>query len=157
MDFNLNTDLIAIRTLDVGYILSVLTNPKILDDISEDGFKIEMFKIDVINDYWVELLDGDLEIGVAQFKPVFSKMLDCHIHILPEHRKKYSKSFGTKLLEWADLNLKGSLLYTTVPVFCENVKNYLLSFDFKESGLLEKAWTKNGKLNDMWILTKRVK
>ena len=155
MDFNLNTDLIASRTLDVGYVLSILSNAEILDAISEDGFKIEMLKVDVIGDYWVELIDGNLEIGVAQFKPIFNKTYDCHIHILPQYRKKYSQDAGTKLLEWSSEHLKDSLLYTTVPVFCENVKRFLLSFGFKESGLLDKAWLKNGVLNDVSILTKR--
>ncbi len=156
MDFNLNTDLTVQRTLDVGYILKVLTNPEIFDAISEDGFNIKDFKIDVINDYWVEIIDGDIEVGVIQFKQMFNKCLDSHIHIFPEHRRKYSQDAGSKILEWVKENLNGSLLYTAVPVFCKSVRQFLLSFDFNEIGILEKSWLKNGIQNDMWILTKRV-
>jgi len=144
------------RTLDVGFILSVLTQPEILDSISEDGFKIEDFKIDVINHYWVGIYDGQTEIGVIQFRPMYKNCFDSHIHILPKYRKEYSQDAGAKILEWVSNNLGESLLYTGVPAFCESVKKFLLGFQFKEVGTLENAWLKNGVQNDMFILTKRI-
>lgn len=152
----MNTDLITFRTFDVSLVLTILNNEIILDAISEDGFDVNSFKIDVMKDHWIALIDGDKEIGVAQFKPMFNKCFDCHIHILPNYRKEYSEDAGKKLLQWADENLEDSLLYTNVPVFCKSVKAFLLNFGFKEVGLLEKAWLKNGIQHDMWILTKRV-
>ena len=145
------------RTLDVGLVLTILTNPDILDSISEDGFNVDDLDVNVIKDKWVGIFSGDIEIGAAQFRPMFNKCFDCHIHILPQYRKDYSQEVGVKLLKWCDENLSGSLLYTNVPIFCENVKQYLLSFGFKEIGILEKAWFKNGIQNDMTILTKRAK
>jgi len=144
------------RTFDVGFILDVLSNEEILDSISEDGFNVEMFNFDVIKDTWLKIENEGVLIGVVQFKPMFTNCFDSHIHILPKFRKAYSAKSGEMILKWCSENMSGSLLYTNVPDFCVNVKNFLLSFGFKEIGILEKAWTKNGIQNDMTILTKRV-
>jgi RimJ/RimL family protein N-acetyltransferase len=144
------------RTLNTGLCLEVLMNKEIYDSISEDGGDINNIKIDVIEEYWVDVYVNNKTIGVAQFKQMFNKCWDCHIHILPEFRKEYSKEAGMKLLDWCSENLKGSLLYTNVPVFCPNVIAFLKYFDFKEIGLLKGAWKKNGVQNDMMILTRSI-
>lgn len=152
------------RLFDVAVILEVLTNDIILDAISEDGFDVKDLpkSIDVVHDIWLELVsdsnDSWITIGVVQFKPMFSNCYAAHIHILPEFRKEFSMQAGDKILEYCSTSedLKGSLLYTNVPVFCENVKNFLLSFGFTEQGILPNAWKKNGKQNDMWILIKEI-
>jgi len=144
------------RTLDVGICLDVLTNKKIFDAISEDGADFNNLKIDVISDYWLVVYKGGDVIGVVQFKQIFNKCWDAHIHILPEYRK-YSKESGNKIWEWVETYLPDSLIYTTVPVISPNVRAFLESFSFKESGRLDRAWLKNGKLNDMWIMCRRAK
>jgi len=148
--------MIAQRTLDVGLCLEVLTEPKIFDAISEDGATINDLRVDVFDEYWIEIIDGDLVIGVAQFKPMFNKCFDSHIHIMPEYRKKHSINAGKALINWCKENLKGCLLFTTIPEFCPNVVSFLMAFEFKESGQLKKAWKKGGKQNDMTILTRSV-
>ena len=144
------------RTLNVGICLDILTDPNIFDSISEDGATIETLKIDVIKDYWLSIEDNEILIGAVQFKQMFNKCWDAHIHILPEHRKEYTKQAGAGIWEWIKDNLNGCLIYTNVPVFCPNVKEFLLAFGFKETGYLTKAWFKNGIQNDMWILTRSV-
>ena len=144
------------RTLDVGYCLSIITNSEIFNAISEDGMTIEKLKVDVIHDYWCEFIDGDIDIGVFQLKQMFNKTWDAHIHILPEHRKKYTQQAGGVMWKWIEDNLSGHLIYTTVPVFCPNVVRFLKGFDFKDSGILKNAWFKNGKQHDMTILTREV-
>ena len=145
---------IANRTLHVGDCLDVLLDEGIFQAISEDGATINDLRVDVFDEYWVEIKSNDLLIGVAQFKPMFNKCFDSHIHILPDHRKQYSLEAGKALITWCEEHLKGCLLFTTVPSFCPNVVNFLLAFDFKESGYLKGAWKKNGKQNDMTILTR---
>ena len=144
------------RTLDVGICLDVLMNENIFNSISEDGGTIEDLKVDVLNDYWLKITVDDIVIGVVQFKQMFNKCYDSHIHILPEHRKANSLSAGDKILEWCGENINGSTLYTNVPSFCENVKLFLIKFGFVERGVIPNAWNKNGKLNDMTILTRGV-
>tara|TARA_R110002020_G_C15911910_1_gene742045 strand:- start:178 stop:639 length:462 start_codon:yes stop_codon:yes gene_type:complete len=144
------------RTLDVGVCLDILTDKYIFDSISEDGATFKTLKVDVINDYWLTIKNTDGFIGVVQFKQKFNKCYDCHIHILKEHRKESSLDAGAKILDWCKENLKGSLLYTNIPEFCPNVKNFLLNFGFVENGVLHKAWFKNGKAHNMNILTREV-
>ena len=148
--------MIVYRTLDVGLCLEVLTDSYIFDCISEDTATIEDLKIDVITDYWLSIEVEDQVIGVVQFKRMFKNCFDSHIHILRQYRKGHSISAGKAILEWCNDNISGSLLYTNVPDFCPNVKRFLLSFGFTEQGVLPNAWCKNGKMNDMTILTKEI-
>jgi len=152
MDFNLNVE----RTFDVKLCLDILTDEDIFDSISEDNADTHNLKVDVVNDYWVKIeVDHDV-IGVLQLKSMFTNCYDSHIHILPEYRRDYSEQAGELLWNWLQENVKGSLLYTNVPVFCSNVKRFLLRFGFTEQGILPKAWKKNGRQNDMIILTREV-
>ena len=148
--------MIAKRTLDVGLCLDILTNETVFEAISEDDATFENLKVNVLDDYWVSMEINNAIVGVAQFKQMFNKCFDCHIHILPEHRKQHSMNAGSALLTWCKDNLAGCLLFTTIPEFCPNVVAFLKAFDFKESGALEKAWKKNGKQNNMTILTRRI-
>ena len=146
----------AERTLHVGEILDVLTNDIIFDSISEDGATFNDLRINVIDDYWVDLRVDGVLIGVTQFKPIFNKCYDAHIHILPKHRKLHSLNAGKALIEWCGENIGGCILYTTIPAFCKNVVNFLKVFDFNITGEIPLAWKKNGKQNDMIILTRSV-
>ena len=149
--------MIVRRTLDLGLILDILSDKEIFDSISEDGATFNDLNLDVLKHYWLEIEVNEYVIGVVQFKPMFSKCYDAHIHILPEFRREYSKEAGSKILEWCDANIPNSLIYTNVPEFCKNVIAFLESFDFEWSGKLSGAWLKNGINNDMIIYTKRVK
>ena len=146
--------MIADRTFDVGILIDILTDKDIFDSISEDGATFETLKFDVIYEHWISLTVNNKVIGVANFKQIFTKTYDCHIHILPKYRKEHSMMAGKLLIEWCDEYLPNSLLYTNVPKFCENVKRFLLSFGFEDIGILKKAWSKNGELHDMTILTR---
>ena len=148
--------MIAKRTLDVGLCLDILTNETVFEAISEDDATFENLKVNVLDDYWVSMEINNAIVGVAQFKQMFNKCFDCHIHILPEHRKQHSMDAGSALLTWCKDNLNGCLLFATIPEFCPNVVAFLKAFDFKESGTLEKAWKKNGKQNNMTILTRGI-
>ena len=141
MDFNLNVE----RTFDVKLCLDILTDEDIFDSISEDGATFDNLKVDVISDYWLKIVVNDELIGVMQLKQMFSKCYDSHIHILKEWRKKYSMMAGELILDWCRENITGSLLYTNVPEFCPNVKEFLIGFGFTEQGVLPNAWRKNGK------------
>jgi hypothetical protein len=154
MDINMIT---VQRTLDVGYCLKILTNPAIKSTIKEDGATNADLNIDVLNDYWVEFLDGDKELGVAFFHPIFGSCCEAHIHVLPEFRKEYSIEIGKSLWNWVENNLKDSLIVCNVPAIYPNVKSFLLTNDFKEVGTLDGAFLKDGKKQDVWIMQKRTR
>lgn len=134
-----------------------MLTPEIAATVREEGASIEDLKIDVIKDYWVDFEKDGVKMGVAQFSQKFANCYEGHIQVLPEYRKKYTQEIGVKLWGWVEENLPGSLIVTHVPFLYDNVKNFLLVNGFKQVGILEKAYRKEGKQNDMWILTKRAK
>lgn len=150
------------RTLDAGLIIDILMDDDIFDAISEDGGTHEDLKVDVFKDHWLHIIDnkeGNSNwpiMGCVQFKKIFKNTYDCHVHILPKYRKEFSLEVGDKILEWCEKHLPGVQLITNVPVICKNVKLWLEAFGFVETGILEKAWTKSGQLNDMWILSRGI-
>ena len=146
----------AKRTLNTGLCLEILMDSQIFDAISEDGATVNDVRVNIFDEYWVEITNNDVVIGVAQFKPMFNKCFDCHINILGEYRKEHALDAGNALIEWCKENLKGCLLFTTIPDFCPNVVSFLKAFGFEESGKLKCAWKKNGKQNDMTILTRSI-
>jgi hypothetical protein len=139
----------------VGYCYDILTHDEIAATIREDGARIEDLKVDVVGDCWVKFVDGDKQLGVAFFHPIYSGCFDAHIHVLPEFRKEYTKEIGLQLWQWVEENLPDSLIVTHVPKLYENVRRFLLMNEFKEVGTLEKAFLKEGKKQDMWIMSKR--
>lgn len=147
MDFSLIT-----RTLNVGNILTVLCDDVIFNAISEDGFTKDDFKPNVFDEYWLEITINNKLAGVVQLKPIFKNCWDSHIHVLPGYRE-HSAAIGADILEWCRDNIEGTL-YTTVPVSCQNVVMFLQRFDFDVSGKIPMAWTKNGKQEDLVILTR---
>jgi len=148
------------RTLDAGIILKTLMDETIFEAISEDNATIEDIKIDVFKDKWLEVVDDSGDewptIGIVQFRQVFTNAYDAHIHILPQYRKKHSLEAGAKILDWCEEHIPGSTLMTNVPVTCPNVKDWLMAFNFIETGYLERVWTKGGERIDMWILTREI-
>jgi hypothetical protein len=146
--------MIVQRTLDVGVCLFILTNPEIFDLISEDGATYNDIHVDVIKDYWLSIYDEEL-IGVVQIKPITSSCYEGHIHILKEHRKNHSKESGERIIAWCKDNLSGTM-YAYTPEYCKNVTRFLESFGFLNTGVLPKAWKKNGQLNDLTILTRLI-
>jgi hypothetical protein len=145
------------RTLDTGYCYEVLTNKHIFDCVTEDGATVESFNVDVIKDYWLEITDKDIDIGVFQMKQMLAKCYEAHIHILPEYRKDYADGAGELILKWIKDNIKECLLVTRVPALFPNVKDFLLRHGFEQTGVLPNAHCKNGKQHDMWILTRGIK
>ena len=147
--------MIVQRIFDVKKCLDILTDVEMFDSISEDGATFEDLKVDVINNYWLGIYEGLNFIGVLLLKPIFSECFDIHIHILKEYRKHW-KSAGSAIIEWCKLNIPNKTLHTNIPVFCKNVRYFVLSLGFKEAGVIPKVWKKNGIMNDMSIFTRAV-
>lgn len=144
------------ETLDVGFCLDILMNDDIFEAISEDEATIDDLNIDVMKHFWLALTDDDQDIGCVQLIPKTSNSWEAHIHILPIHRKRYSHRAGLEIWHWLRMNLKGNVIYCKVPSNSPNVKKYLEGFKFKQVGLLEKVWLKNGKLLNMWIMSRGI-
>ena len=143
------------RIFDVKKCLDILTNEHIFDSITEDGATIEDLKVDVINNYWLGIYKSMTLIGVLLLRPIYSECYDIHIHILKEHRKN-GKRAGLAIIEWCNKNIPNKTLHTNIPIFCKNVRHFVVSLGFKEVGVIPKVWKKNGKMNDMSIFTRTV-
>lgn len=142
------------RTLDAAKCLYILNHEDILDTITEDGATINDLMPDVIKEIWLEITVDDELIGVCCIHAKYAKTCQCHIQILKEHRKENSALAGEAILKWIKENTGFKVILTEVPAIYQNVINYLKSFDFRLSGVIEKSFYKNGKLIDMVILQK---
>ena len=143
------------RIFDVKKCLDILTDDHMFESISEDGATFEDLKVDVIGNYWLGIYEGDDLIGVLLLRPIYSECFDIHIHILKEHRK-HGKRAGVAVINWCKENIPNKTLHTNIPVFCKNVRYFVVSLGFKEAGVIPKVWKKHGKMNDMSIFTRTV-
>jgi hypothetical protein len=132
-------------------MMSIIHDDDIFEAISEDN--APAVKVNVIDDIWLEVIDNDL-IGCVQLAQKTSQAYEAHIHILPKHRAK-SKEAGAAIWEWISEHLAG-VIYAKVPVYCENVMNYLRSFDFKVTGRIPQACLKNNEKHDLVIMAREV-
>ena len=143
------------RIFDVKKCLDILIDDYMFDSISEDGATFKDLEVDVINHYWLGIYKDLKLIGVLLLKPIYSQCYDIHIHIIKEYRR-HSKQAGPAIIKWCKGNIPGNTLHTNVPVFCKNVRYFVLSNGFKEAGVIPKVWKKHGKMNDMSIFTRAV-
>ena len=140
------------RTLNTGLCMNIIHDDKIFEAISEDG--APPVRVNVLDDIWLEVIYENA-LGVVQLVQKTSCSYEAHIHILPEHRDK-SIEAGHKIWEWITDNLNG-VIYSTVPVFCGHVLDYLRSFDFQVTGRIPQAWLKDNERHDLVIMSREVK
>jgi len=143
------------RIFDVKKCLDILTDVHMFDSISEDGATFDDLKVDVINNYWLGIYEGVTLIGVLLLRPIYSECFDIHIHILKEYRK-HGKRAGVAIIKWCNKNIPNKTLHTNIPVFCKNVRYFVVSLGFKEAGVIPNVWKKHGKMNNMSIFTRTV-
>ena len=108
------------RSLNTGLMMNIIHDPDIFEAISEDD--APAVKVNVIDDIWLEVIDNDL-IGCVQLVQKTSQSYEAHIHILPKFRSQ-SDEAGAVIWAWVTEHLAG-VIYSTVPVYCENVLNFL--------------------------------
>lgn len=144
------------RTLDVGLCLQIISTPEIWKVISEDTATVNNNVPNVIDHIWLGVYADKTLIGVVHCHQKWLNTLQCHIQILPEHRE-FSLKAGQCIIEWILENTDYKNLYTEVPNIYSNVTNFLKKFDFKESGIIRDCYTKDQKLTDIIILTKKIR
>tara|TARA_R110000787_G_scaffold179738_1_gene291779 strand:+ start:195 stop:629 length:435 start_codon:yes stop_codon:yes gene_type:complete len=133
--------LIVTITDNVSDIRAVLCNPAIYDTITDDNSpNIEDFK-PPINDKYLYVggyVDNEI-IGLM----VYHKYLDgneCHMQVLPEHRKDHAKEFGEQSLKHRGTQP----LYAEIPDLYKNVLDFALLNDFKVIKRIDSGFIKNG-------------
>jgi len=144
------------RTFDAALCYEILTNPEIWCTISEDNADPLLNVPSVWNEWWLKLeADGNV-IGIVRLHARLAKLIQGHIHILPEYRRDYSHLAGQKILDWISDNFsKDTTILTEVPEIYPNVIAFLKDFQFQEQGIIPSCYSKDQKLHSLVILTKR--
>ena len=143
----------ADRIFDTDLIKAVITRDDMWVTVAEDGQNKGDYLADVINECWIMITDDDELVGLYNLHVHNSITIEIHAHILPEHRKKYSKDSGRVALEWIYLNSpEYKKVIAQIPVIYENVKKFTCGFGFKEEGINRMSYLKNSVIVDQWML-----
>ena len=116
--------MIVIKIENIDDIKRVLCNPSIYDTIADDSCpKIEDFEPPIDDKYlYVGGYVDNAIIGVM----VYHKYLDgneCHVQVLPEHRKEHAKEFGEQSLKFCGTQP----LYAEIPDLYKNGVKYIVN------------------------------
>jgi len=127
---------------NLQHIKSVLCNSAIYDTITDDNSpNIEDFE-PPINDKYLYVggyVNGEI-IGLM----VYHEYLDgneCHVQVLPEHRKEHAKEFGEQSLKFRGTQP----LYAEIPDLYKNVLDFALLNNFKVIKRIDAGFIKNGE------------
>lgn len=130
-------------------IKAILCHPAIYDTITDDECPLSKDFEPPVNDEYLYVggyVKGEI-IGLM----VYHKYLDgneCHIQVLPRHRKDYALKFGQQAL----LHRGTAKLYAEIPDLYKNVLNFALLNDFRIIDVKEDCYIKNGNSYNINVL-----
>lgn len=141
--------MIVKKTTDIDEIKRILCNIVIYDTISADDDPLASdFEPPVNDDYLY--VGGYVKDKIIALM-IYHKYLDgneCHVQVLPEFRKEYTKKFGEQSLVF-----KGTLpLYAEIPDLYKNVLDFALMNNFKVIDIKEADYIKNCKTYNVNVL-----
>ena len=141
--------MIVKETTNIDDIKAILCNAAIYDTIGSDNAPlIEDFEPPLNNHY---LYVGGYVKGEIISLMVYHKYLDgleCHVQVLPEHRKEHAINFGEQSL----LFRGNSPLYAEIPSLYKNVLDYALMNNFEVIDVRESDYIKRGKTYNVNVL-----
>lgn len=117
------------------------------DEISEDNPL--PYTPDLLTEYWIGLSDEKQLLGCYRFHQINGMTWQGHIFMLPEHRKKYTRSGATTIYSWLLNNLDFKKIVVDVPAKFKNVIAFLESFGFMHEGTNRLSYTKDNQLWDI--------
>lgn len=135
-------------TLNPADAAKVLMTPAIFATIAEDGMEA-----------W-EAPEGPLYvcgyvpelIGCFVLHKQSARTWECHVQVLPEHRKAHAADFGKSVLEWTWLNTGAHKLVAQIPFLYPNVLKFAERMGFVVEGINRASYLKHGKLVDQWYV-----
>jgi len=117
------------------------------DEVSADG--VECYTPNVFGEYWIGLVADGMYVGVYRFHRLTNTTWEGHTHMIPEHRKAYSKACVKPIKEWMLENLDGmEKINVTIPALYQNVVKFTESIGFVHEGRDRLSFMKNGELHD---------
>lgn len=141
------------RTEDLELIKSVIADPVIWETVAEDGMNYDNFEPNVMSEAWLVIRSGNEIIALFNIHSHGAITAEIHAHVLPKHRKEFSRDAGDICLQWFyDEFPEYEKLIAQIPVIYENVERFTVSYGFKHEGLNRKCYLKNGEIIDKWLL-----
>lgn len=127
---------------------TVLETPAIFETISEDGMTE------------VPLPDGPIYlcgyvpelVGCFILHKQSKATVECHVQVLPEHRKERAEEFGRAVIEWTWENTGAVKIVAQIPEIYPNVLRFAQSMGFQLEGINTKSHIKGGVLHDQWYV-----
>lgn len=143
-------DIIVERTYDKEGVYNAVLH--CFDDITEDNTSISVIDVDVDRDCWLVFKRFDDVLGYMQLAPYNRTTIDIHPYIYKGARI-YSHACGKLALQWFDQFAPDMYkkLVSQVPSCYKHIKRYTLALGFELEGTHKKAYTKHGKLLDVWL------
>tara|TARA_R110000803_G_scaffold53926_1_gene110489 strand:- start:564 stop:1004 length:441 start_codon:yes stop_codon:yes gene_type:complete len=142
--------LIIKQTNSIDVIKHVLCNEVIYDTISDDnGPELKDFEPPISEGcrYYAGYVN-DVIIGLMIYHPYLDGE-ECHVQVLPQHRKEYAKKFGEQSLLLMD---RTRPLYAEIPEFYKNVLDFAKLNSFKVIDTQLNNFLKHGKTYNTKVL-----
>ena len=119
------------------------TMDAVWNDISEDG--VERYTPDLLNEIWLGLFCDDEYIGMYRFHSHTSVLLEGHVFMLPEKRKR-SLDGGLAVMKWLCENTQFNKIIVHIPECFTNVINFVEKLGFTEQGYSSQSFKKDGNI-----------
>ena len=139
------------QTEDMELVKSILTVDGIWENIGGHLHDKTEYTPDDTWLYVIGRVDGE-PVGMVLVHDTVEGHKQCHVQMLPEHRKEHSKEFGVKGMEWIWANTGIDRMVAAIPEIYPNVRKYAELQGFKVYRTLRKSYEKNGILSDRWLL-----
>lgn len=141
-----------VRSNDAEEVEKVLRDPEIFGRISEDGHKVDDYKVDMSNCYLL-IMNGEEIIGVWCLYPLNRSTLTLHCNIIKQYRE-HGKEAGRLILKWFsdESPEQYQKLNAEIPMCYPEVYYFTKSFGFEDEGINRLSISKQGQLVDQWRL-----
>ena len=140
-----------LRTIDEEYVARCYASAwkDITDDFTVDQ---KLFFPDMSEkNYWLTVHHDGEELGVFMGRPISAIQHEAHIVLLPEARGLASEA-ARRCVTWMWENTISERLIGCIPVYNKLAIRLAHQAGFKEFGINEKSFMKNGKLWDQVFL-----
>ncbi len=126
----------------------VLMTPSIFETIAEDGMASWEAPAGPIYlcGYAPEL------VGCFVLHKQSAATVECHVQVLPEHRKQWAETFGRAVIDWAWGNTGAQKLVAQIPTIYPNVLRFAERMGFLVEGINAASYLKHGRLVDQWYV-----
>ena len=134
-------------THDVDFIVSCVTNPMVWDKLTDDGAPELYYPPLGSGIMWVRAGDDGVFLLVEQNHVTY----EVHTILLPRARGR-AVEIGKEALKWAFANTKAKRIITNVPETNQLALRLAKKVGFKQYGINQKSFQKNGVLHDQFVL-----